>query len=422
MLENVEGSTRHLTRQHPRIVVVVEHYLPGFQAGGPMRSVSALVDQLRNEIDFYVLTRDRDAGCTAAYSDIRAGKWSAMVGGHVRYLTPQETGAASLVGVVREVQPHAIHLNGIFAPMSVQLLLARRLGALKGVPIVLAPRGELSPGALTLKGFKKRSFLRFCHWTALHDDVVFHASTERERDEISQAISFCPTPIIARDPIGAVTAGDRRRSKTAGRARFVFLSRISRKKNLHIAIDQLRSVTGSVEFDIYGPVLDAADRVYWRECKAMIATMPPNVTVTYRGPVAHDRVASTLSTQEFFLFPTASENFGHAIVEAFLAGCPVITSDQTPWLGLARHGAGWDLPLDDTDAWQRTLQTCIDMDGAAFEQASACARSLGKQIASADAAAENLQLFRSMVDGPSPSGTSHTLEAATSMESQCERL
>jgi glycosyltransferase involved in cell wall biosynthesis len=95
--------------------------------------------------------------------------------------------------------------------------------------------------------------------------------------------------------------------------------------------------------------------------------------------------------------PTANENFGHAIVEALLAGCPLITSDQTPWRGLAQRGAGWDLPLAAGDEWRRVLQTCVDMDAPAFERASCNARSFGQQIASTDTDRENRELFRSIL-------------------------
>ena len=363
-----------------------------------MRSVSALVEQLGNEIDFYVITRDRDAGNDAPYPDIHAGEWKSVGKGKVRYLAPYEIRSRGLVDAAHEIQPHAVYLNGFFGPMSIRLLLARRLGALKGVPVLLAPRGELSPGALRLKLFKKRSLLRLSHWIGLHREVLFHASTERESHEISRALPRREAPRIARNPVAVHQATAHTCPKAIGIARFVFLSRITRKKNLHLAIDLLRFLKGSVTFDIYGPVIDQADQAYQRQWHALINEMPANVTVTYRGAIAHDLVASTLSAQHFFLFPTASENFGHAIVEALSAGCPVITSDQTPWLGLAPRGVGWDLPLDDADAWRRVLQMCVDMDAETYETASLNARSFGRQIASTDTVAENLHLFRSILE------------------------
>src|SRR5262249_21950551 len=288
--------------------------------------------------------------------------------------------------------------NSFFGPMCLLLLLRRRLGALRGIPIVLAPRGELSPGALSLKAFKKRSLLRLSRWIGLHRGVVFHASTERESQEISRALRRREVPRIARNPVAVYQATGHSCPKAIGTARFVFLSRICRTKNLHLAIDLLRSLKGSVTFDIYGPVIDQADQAYRRQCHALIDEMPPNVTVTCRGPIAHDLVACTLSAQHFFLFPTATENFCHAIIEALLAGCPIIVSDQTPWRGLAQRGVGWDLPLDDADAWRHVLQACVDMDAETYETASLNARSFGHQIASTDTVAENLHLFRSVFE------------------------
>ena len=379
----------------PRVVILVEYYLPGFRAGGPMRSVSALVEQLASEIDFYILTRDRDEGSTLPYPGLQEGAWKPVGRAKVRYMAPREITARRLGAAVRDVQPDAVYLNGFFGAMSMKLLIARRLGGLKGIHVLLAPRGELSPGALRLKAFKKRTFLQLSQAMALHRGVAFHASTARESEEISMAIPIQETPMIARNPV-ALTAPTRHAcAKVSGAARFVFLSRIARKKNVHLAIDLLRSLKGSVEFEIYGPVIDEP---YWCECQALIAQMPQNVTVTYHGPIAHDLVASTLSAHHFFLFPTASENFGHAIVEALVAGCPVVTSDQTPWLGLSKTGVGWDLPLEDIAAWQHVLQGCVNMDAHAFENASLKSQSFGLQIASRDTTAENIQLFRTIFD------------------------
>jgi glycosyltransferase involved in cell wall biosynthesis len=381
----------------PRIVILVEYYLPGFRAGGPVRSVSALVQQLHDAIDFFVITRDRDVGSNVPYPDIHRGEWTTTAGARVRYLMPHEITATALVAAVRQGQPDAIYLNSLFAPMSVRLLFARRLGALKDIPILLAPRGELSPGALRLKAFKKHSFLRLSHWLGLHRDVVFHASTKRERGEIVQAIGARDTPRIARNPVGDVSTNTTSHAKQSGSARFVFLSRIAKKKNLHLAIERLATVNGSIELAIYGPV-EPADQMYWHECRSQIADMPSNVAVTYHGPVEHERVGLTLAAHDFFLFPTASENFGHVIVEALSAGCPIITSDQTPWLDLAKRGVGWDLPLDDVDAWRRVLQQCVDMNAEAHAVASLQAQSFANQIVSTDTLTENLRLFTSVLE------------------------
>jgi glycosyltransferase involved in cell wall biosynthesis len=383
-----------LNEQRPRVVIFVEFYLPGFRAGGPMRSVSALVEQVGSEIDCYVVTRDRDEGSDRPYPDVPVGEWTTVGCAKVLYLAPHQIRSRRLTKAVRDIEPQAIYLNGFFGPMATRVLLARRLGALANIPVLLAPRGELSPGALRLKRSKKRWFLAAAKWMGLYSGVVFQASTERERDEINRAIPLTETPYIARNPI-AFCPAVRSRSKTSGAARFVFVSRIARKKNLHVALDLLRTIRGAVAFDIYGPIVEEE---YWAECRPILDAMPANVVATYRGAVSHGDVAAALAASDFFLLPTASENFGHAIVEALMAGLPVITSDQTPWVGLARHGAGWDLALGNVDLWRAILQQCVDMDRTAYEQATAAAQAFGQQIGSADTAAENLRMLKSILD------------------------
>ncbi|HEU5415872.1 MAG TPA: glycosyltransferase, partial [Candidatus Angelobacter sp.] len=134
---------------------------------------------------------------------------------------------------------------------------------------------------------------------------------------------------------------------------------------------------------------------YWRICEAAIARLPANVKVRYLGPVPHHEVLEKFSQYHFFLFPTLSENFGHAIAESLSAGCPVIISDATPWRDLARKNVGWDLPLDERDSWLRVLQQCVDLDKEAYRAMSAACESYFREWARSPAIRqENVELFR----------------------------
>ncbi len=73
------------------------------------------------------------------------------------------------------------------------------------------------------------------------------------------------------------------------------------------------------------------------------------------GPLPPDRVAEALRANHLLFLPTRSENFGHVILEALAAGCPVLLSDRTPWRNLARAGVGWDLPLDRPELPRRAM-------------------------------------------------------------------
>ena len=73
------------------------------------------------------------------------------------------------------------------------------------------------------------------------------------------------------------------------------------------------------------------------------------------GEAAHRDLQRRLSTYDVMILPTLGENFGHIIVEAWAAGCPVLISDRTPWRQLTSQGLGWDVPLDH-EAWIRAIR------------------------------------------------------------------
>jgi glycosyltransferase involved in cell wall biosynthesis len=106
-----------------------------------------------------------------------------------------------------------------------------------------------------------------------------------------------------------------------------------------------------------------------------------------------------LSKHHLFFLPTCGENFGHVILEALLAGCPVLISDQTPWRNLQAKGVGWDLPLDSVTPFQQAIHECVAMDDMEFRKVSKQARLFGSAaIKTSDTAAQNREMFWGMLN------------------------
>lgn len=382
-----------------KILTFIDHYLPGHKAGGPVRSISSMVDALPASLEFLIVTRDRDLQDGEPYPDVSVGCWNAVGRAKVLYLAPAEVTIRRLVEVAKEEKPDVVYLNGLFSRMSLRFLLARRLGWVPVPPVVLAPRGELAPGALRLKGLKKRIFIAVARLTGVLSGITWHASTEFESQEIRDVlgkktvVSVARNLVAASDGAGLTLARQQtpRPLKRPGIVRFVFVSRISPKKNLMFALRLLSRVRGDVAFDIYGP---AEDRDYWASCRALMSELPPNATASYKGAVPPERVGDAFRGAHFFVFPTFGENFGHVIYESLAAGCPVVLSDRTPWAAVRAGGAGWTIPLGDEHAWLATLQSCVDMSSSDYQRMVEAAPKAAASFADKEASVgQNVELF-----------------------------
>lgn len=374
-----------------KVLVFVDYYLPGFKGGGPVHSVSRLVKTLSGNVDFFVFTRDRDLGDAAAYSGVTVGDWARHNGVATFYAEPDQINSRTILAAIRDVQPDVIYLNSYFSKFTRAVLMLRVRGKLPGVAVVVAPRGEFSPGALQLKSAKKKVYLNVARVAGLHDGLTWHLSSDRELADARTALRSEPHCFIKPPDLAVVETELPERLKKPGAATFAFISRIGPKKNLLGAIEMLRKVRGEAVFTIYGPIEDAA---YWGQCEAAIASLPLNVRCEHAGPVVPAEVVGRLAEHHFFLFPTLGENFGHVIAEALTAGCPPLLSDQTPWSDLEGRGCGWTVPLEDSERWTQTLQACVDMPGEEYKAMSEAAREYVEALADADAGAEkSKQMF-----------------------------
>ena len=84
-----------------RVLVFAEDHLPGYKAGGPIRSIEGLVRSLGSEIEFFIVTRDCDFGDQERYS-IATGDWQERDGSHVRYVRPSLIGGPRQSAVERD--------------------------------------------------------------------------------------------------------------------------------------------------------------------------------------------------------------------------------------------------------------------------------------------------------------------------------
>lgn len=375
--------------QRPRLLFLLGCYWPGNEATGPNQSFRALASALRRDFDIKVVARD--------------GAGNAPPGWHAEDIaarTQLQTGwmgARGLLRLLRETPHDLLCLNGFHdREFTVPALVWRKLGLIPRKPTILSPRGEFAGGALSLKAGRKRIFQEAVQRSGLTRDIWLHATASHEQRDIEAA--GLPTRGILLAPNVRLLPDSPKPPprKDSDPLQVAFLGRIAPVKNLEFALNVLRRVSMQVVFNIYGPVVD---HDYWEYLKPKIACMPRNIVVHTHGNLAHHEVATTLATHDLFFLPTKGENFGHAINESLAACLPVLTSDMTPWRGLAKHNAGWDLPLDEPQAFVKSIETLAR---ASLEERSLYRRGARvfaeRSFLESNALEANLQMLRHVLD------------------------
>lgn len=386
-------------RRRTRVLVCVGYYLPGYKSGGTVQSIANLVDHLSQYYDFYVVTRDRDIGDTESYPGVTPNLWHRIGNAHVLYCS--SVGPSILRRAFLQVQPDLICLNSFQDAFTQTAVLLRRCGAVGKIPMLLAPRGEFSSGAVKIKRAKKLFYRHATKLLGLHEQLLWMTSSPREKQELllaAPARDLDSNSIYVVCELGDWTATTAQHIvKEAGTVKLAFISRISEMKNLHFLLEVLRGICGEVHLDLYGPV-DGKDEDYWERCKKLLVQLPANIRVDYQGSVDHSAVSQLLHDHHFFVLPTKGENFCHAAVESFINGTPVVISDETPWTGLKEAHAGFDIPLSDHRGWATTLQECVDMDQHTYAAYLRGALEYGRRFSVESAVQQYIAMFKSVLD------------------------
>ncbi|MFK7780592.1 MAG: glycosyltransferase [Candidatus Gracilibacteria bacterium] len=343
-----------------KILIFKDSFLPGFRGGGPITSIANLVQLLNQDFNILICTKNHDFGETVPYESVESDTVARYKEFNVYYASALNK--KSITKVVNEFNPDVIYLNSFFSSTTQKVMLLNKLYFRK--KLIVAPRGELQENALNIKKTKKSVYLFVYKFFKMYKDVKFHSTDKIETKRIKELFH---TKAVAELQNAVKIDSFSPLTKQKDELKLVFVSRISRKKNLHFALLVLQNTSCSIIFDIYGPKEDMA---YWGECEQIIKSMPNNVKISYKGSLAQSEIVKKMREYHAFLFPTLSENFGHVIVEAMQAGLVPIISDQTPWLKLDAINAGWDIKLDDKKKYEEVIDKLYKMENEEYSKKS----------------------------------------------------
>lgn len=334
-----------------RVLIVSNHFPPAELAGGPARSLEAMVRATKTPEHVSVLTSAHDLG--GVLMDVPTDTWVEHAGTSVRYVaqdSPIEIMRA-LAEIGRSSRPKYLYLNSFLNPLYslIPLLLARIINPLRDAQILLAPRGELDPGALAIKPTRKRIYLWAGKWSGLFRNVIWHATSTSEKASILRMFPRAEVFINPNRTLLPSTALEP--APRDGPLKVAFLSRIAPIKGLDIVLRAVARVEQPVVLNIYG---NEEDSGYSSRCRELAAHVPDHIDVHFHGAVRHHETRKAFSENDIFAFPTAGENFGHVIAEALSASCPVMVPDTTPWSPVARR-MGTLVESREPDTWAKAF-------------------------------------------------------------------
>lgn len=224
-------------------------------------------------------------------------------------------------------------------------------------PLVISPRGMMSQWSWANNRWKKILAARLVHPGAFAQAAGWHATSQGEADDIrrlgfKQPICVAPNGVTLPDPTAMASA--RRHwlnacPDLAARRVALFYSRFHPKKRILELID-LWAAHAPADWVLLAVGIPEGYTVAALTEHAARRGVADRVRV-FDGTDAPPPYAAA----SLFLLPTHSENFGLTIAEALAHGLPVVTTDQTPWQGLAAQHAGHCVPWADFGATMSSM-------------------------------------------------------------------
>lgn len=326
----------------PRLIFASRYYPPAYLAGGPPRSVAALVDAVSSEYETSVLTSSRDLDGTRVHSALRERSEADL------HLADSPITFARSLWRLTSGGTGTLHVNSFFdRTFGLSAIL---LGLFLRQRVIVAPRGELSPGALSIRPVRKRLTLTVLRWTRVLALCEWHATSAEEMADITQIVGEKAKSHLA--PIVRELPPQPEPPATSDDVRIVFYSRVAPKKNLLAAIEAVRRLE-SATLTVIGPVDDES---YADRCRKAAKDAGIGHRVDFAGAIRPEHTIDELAGFDLFILPTLGENFGHVIFESLAAGTPVLISETTPWSNVATVGAGYVIGADDIDGYVQAIE------------------------------------------------------------------
>ena len=253
-----------------------------------------------------------------------------------------------------------VHVHALFScTTSLGMAQLRR----QGVPYILRTIGQLNRWSLSQSRARKQLFLKLVDRANLQGAKALHFTSDAEREEAGDLQLTTPTFVL---PLGvpappALSLSRPQVDHAVGPTRLLFLSRLHPKKQLPMLFDALavlkqRHPAKPWQLDIAGD----GDPEYLQQLQHHCNALGLASQVQWHGFVAGEAKQVLLQQADWFVLPSASENFGIAAAEALMAGTPVVLSPGVALAAKVQEAQAGLVCEPTVEALAACLEQCLE--------------------------------------------------------------
>lgn len=297
--------------------------------------------------------------------------------------------------ILAEVRPDVVHVNGCWLPACSAI---QRLAQKKGYKVILSPHGMLEPWIISRHYItRKLPALLLYQRAAVKNADYIHSTADRERENLIRLGYNKKVKVIG---LGIDTDQIEVKSSWAKTHNILFLSRVHVKKGVETLIEAIGELRKELsEYNVI--IAGEGEASYIETLRQRVADAGLEGVIKFAGGVYGAEKWKLFQTADFFVLPTASENFGLAIAESLASGTPVITTKGAPWHDIETSGCGAWIEIG-TQPLVEAMRHMISCSEAELQQMGENGRRLIEQKYSANVMAERMmKLYDGVLKRPS---------------------
>ena len=317
-----------------RVLHFLPVYIPAWQFGGPILSVSRLCEGLvRNNIEVRVVTTNFGL---PDFPTNQLGVPQNVNGVQVIYYSADhQIGPIRSKALLRDLDDHMqwadlLHLSSIWQPLGISV---QQAAYAYHVPIIQTLRGALGPYSWTRGFCKKLFYFLFVERPLLKSVSRIHCTTPQEIRE-ARWLGLKPPLELLPNPLDLSTLTPNQEIGRQWRIQhdiplsttlFLVAGRLHHKKGLDLLPKALKMLDYQ---DWTLCIVGDDDDGSGVELRASFENLGMASRFCWFPSVPSSELMSPLNAADWLLLPSRHENFGNIAVEALSCGCGVVLSDR----------------------------------------------------------------------------------------------